>query len=352
MSGTSPRGTTARGTRTSRAAVVMAYVALAGLLLFDKVEGPGEVIGLIAALPALAAAVARPLPVAVIGSSGLLAAWLYGVHQEFDGTAGQQVRLAAILVVSVVSVGVAEFRQRREVRLLELTVVADVLRSTVLRPLPARVGGVPVAVRYSSSDALALVGGDLYEVLDTPYGVRAVLGDVRGKGLGTLRLGTVVLGAFREAAHRERDLVDVAAAMDAAVRREAASEEDFVTAVLVEVCPDVVALASCGHPAPLLLPPSGPAREAGELSPAAPLGMAERPAVARLPRVPGERLLLFSDGVSEARRRGEFFPLASAATDAFSGQGIETGLERLHAALRRFAGGSLDDDAALVVLQL
>ncbi|CAL9323188.1 hypothetical protein SUDANB51_01556 [Streptomyces sp. enrichment culture] len=52
----------------------------------------------------------------------------------------------------------------------------------------------------------AAIGGDLYEVVATEYGVRAVMGDVRGHGIGALGTVAAVLGCFREAAHDEKDL--------------------------------------------------------------------------------------------------------------------------------------------------
>jgi sigma-B regulation protein RsbU (phosphoserine phosphatase) len=50
---------------------------------------------------------------------------------------------------------------------------------------------------YHSAAEQAAVGGDLYEVLDSPWGVRLLVGDVRGKGLDAVRLANRVLGCFR-----------------------------------------------------------------------------------------------------------------------------------------------------------
>jgi sigma-B regulation protein RsbU (phosphoserine phosphatase) len=89
--------------------------------------------------------------------------------------------------------------------------------------------------------------------VETPHGVRLLVGDVRGKGLDAVRLAGVVLGSFRDAAQDRPDLAQVAAALDRSVTR-AIGREDFVTAVVVQVAADGSAIVlNCGHPALLLV---------------------------------------------------------------------------------------------------
>ncbi|MCX5316072.1 hypothetical protein [Streptomyces sp. NBC_00154] len=52
---------------------------------------------------------------------------------------------------------------------------------------------------WLAAETGAQVGGDLYEAVQTRYGVRMIVGDVRGKRLNAMRAVAVVLGAFREA---------------------------------------------------------------------------------------------------------------------------------------------------------
>lgn len=101
----------------------------------------------------------------------------------------------------------------------------------------------------------AAIGGDLYEVVATEYGVRAVMGDVRGHGIGALGTVAAVLGCFREAAHDEKDLGAVLRRLERALDRHLRQEhqgcaaEEFVTLLLVEIRPDGEMLAlNCGHP--------------------------------------------------------------------------------------------------------
>ena len=111
----------------------------------------------------------------------------------------------------------------------------------------------------------AQIGGDLYEAVQTRYGIRLIIGDVRGKGLSAVRSAAAVVGAFREAAHYEEKLVEVVDRCAAALRREyavpgavdrEAQVEGFVTMLVTQV-PERVshrdrasAYASTPEPAP------------------------------------------------------------------------------------------------------
>jgi phosphoserine phosphatase RsbU/P len=150
---------------------------------------------------------------------------------------------------------------------------------------------------------------------------------VRGKGLDAVRLAGVVLGSFRDAAQDRPDLTQVAAALDRSVTR-AIGPEDFVTAVAVQVLGDGSAIVlNCGHPAPLLVR-AGRATELDPPEPAPPLGLGPHPEPLRLTLALGDRILLYPDGVSEARARGAFFPLQAAAAFALVSADLEASWSR------------------------
>ncbi|MBO0870827.1 MAG: serine/threonine-protein phosphatase, partial [Micromonosporaceae bacterium] len=224
-----------------------------------------------------------------------------------------------------------------------------VAQGAVLRPLGPQVGPLAVAGRYISASAAADIGGDLYEALDTPYGVRMIIGDVRGKGLDSVRLASIVLGSYRHVAYERADLRAIVADLDRAVARSV-GDEDFVTAALVEERGGTLTIVNCGHPAPLLL-------RRGEVIPleppasAPPLGFMPvvRPRVERLE--PGDRLLLYTDGLAEARRDGQFFPTAERAWALLGHGTVGDGLASLESALVEWVQGRLDDDIALVLME-
>ena len=234
----------------------------------------------------------------------------------------------------------------------------------VLSNRPAgRIGAFDIAVRYEAAQADALIGGDLYAVQDSPHGVRLIVGDVRGKGMGAVAAVAVVIGAFREAAEQEATLEAVAQRLERALAREGTRRdgldafEGFTTAVLAELPhgEGVVRLVNRGHPPPLLLHADGtvcalPARE-----PALPLGMGDLgtwPDRAEQSRFPGgATLLLYTDGLSEARdRQGRFYdPEARLAGRAFPDPGAL--LLTLAEEARRHSGGFLTDDMALLAVR-
>ncbi|MFF2506715.1 PP2C family protein-serine/threonine phosphatase [Streptomyces sp. NPDC058067] len=267
----------------------------------------------------------------------------------------------------------------------QLRRIAGAAQNVLLRPLPPRIDGLAVAAGQLSADRGATVGGDLYEVVATDHGVRIVMGDVRGHGLAALATVAAVLGSFREAAHDEAELACVLRRLERAMARhlrerardehpaaggaEPASPvaEEFVTVLLLEIRGDgeVIAL-NCGHPWPYLLRSRvGPAAAArGYAEPVAggdplpPLGPfplpAELPVVACGRLLPGEGLLLHTDGLEDARdARGRFFPLQAALAEAVRVQPVvpQAVIRTVYDRLLRHTGGLPADDAALLVLR-
>jgi serine phosphatase RsbU (regulator of sigma subunit) len=173
-------------------------------------------------------------------------------------------------------------------------------------------------VSYTSAVVEARIGGDLYEVVASPHGIRVIVGDVRAKGLAAVETAAVVLGAFREAAHDEPDLVGLGERLERSVERELEGEK-FVTAILAEIGSDHEAVfLNYGHPAPMLVRDDGTADFPEPPSPALPLGLGAHgdagPRPYRVGFAPGEQLLLYTDGVTEARDEdGHFCPLAERA---------------------------------------
>ena len=112
-------------------------------------------------------------------------------------------------------------------------------------PLPRQVGPLELRVVYLAAAAEARVGGDLYEVTRTQFGIRLIVGDVRGKGLDAVEIAADVLGVFREVAHEVYTLAEVARRIDASLARRPAAplDPEFVTAVLAEIDPAAGSLA-------------------------------------------------------------------------------------------------------------
>jgi integral membrane sensor domain MASE1 len=231
--------------------------------------------------------------------------------------------------------------------------IVDVAQEAVIRPPAPFVGPLALAARYESASDEARIGGDLYEVADTPFGVRLVIGDVRGKGLPAVQAASAALRAFRRSAYSVPDLAGLVGEVIEQTDRALEQDDEFITALFAEIASTgELRLANLGHPAPLHL--RGRSVEALEPSRrAAPLGLARtrRAAVDRFDFEPGDRLLLFTDGLAEGRdRSGAFFPLAEAAAELLGGQDdLETGLDALMTRFLSHVDAKVTDDIAVLL---
>jgi phosphoserine phosphatase RsbU/P len=261
-------------------------------------------------------------------------------------------RLGGIVLGSLIAVAAAIARQRNEAKLHRVERVAEVVQRAILVPIPEQLGPVRLAARYESSAQDATVGGDFYSAVLTPFGTRILVGDVRGKGLEAVWLAADVLGAFRERADEHDDLVDLLERLNDAVSRHAAPG-DFVTAVLVQVSDSGAAtIVVAGHPAPILTR-DGAAEllVPGAIRP--PLGFPGRaqPVFTRLD--PGNQILLYTDGATEARRPSDraFRDEHRLLEDIASSDTPQRSVERVFAGLIDWTNGHLSDDVAVVAVQ-
>jgi hypothetical protein len=333
----------------SRAGLGAALVLLAVISGVELADGPrAHYIGLFVAVPFLAAVFAFWQTVLAVGVLTTAVGVIFAANDGRLGVNGM-VNVLGIVLATGIAAAVATVRQRQADQIAELLRLAAVAQQAVLRPLGPQLGSLAVAGRYISATAAADIGGDLYEALDTPYGVRIIIGDVRGKGLDAVRLASIVLGSYRHVAYERADLRAIVADLDRAVARSV-GDEDFVTAALVEERGGTLTIVNCGHPAPLLLR-RGKVISLEPPAPAPPLGFmpVARPRVERLE--PGDRLLLFTDGLGEARRDGEFFPTTDRAWRLLGHGTVGDGLASLETALVDWVHGQLDDDIALVLLE-
>ncbi|MGH4028578.1 PP2C family protein-serine/threonine phosphatase [Actinomycetota bacterium Odt1-20B] len=216
-------------------------------------------------------------------------------------------------------------------------------------PLDLHIGRHRIATRYLSASPDAVLGGDLFDIVDSPYGLRVIVGDARGHGAVAVRLAAATVAAFRTLAPGTPRLPDLAARVDAAIGSRLGAE-DFVTVVLAEFAPGEVRLVNCGHPAPLRLGARFEALEPAE--PVPPLGLHPVPRQQRYRLAAGERLLLYTDGLSEARdAQGVMFPLDARVRKALGGPLLHDCLDALHTLVAAHTAGPLTDDLALLICE-
>jgi serine phosphatase RsbU (regulator of sigma subunit) len=198
-------------------------------------------------------------------------------------------------------------------------------------------------------------GGDIHDALVTPFGVRVLVGDVMGTGLPANETGSQVVAAWRELAVAEPSLPGIAVRLHALIARSE-NPERFVTALLANFgCQESghgVDIVCCGHPPPLLL--RGDSASFVETFPAPPLGLLDLAdgwcTESTVPFGAGDGLLLYTDGVSEARdTAGQYFPLSERAADALRGEPDVYLLDGLVASVRAHIGKRQADDILLLL---
>lgn len=235
-------------------------------------------------------------------------------------------------------------------RLAEVTRVAEAAQRAILAPPDPRVGPYRLAARYVSAAAEAHVGGDLYEAVPYGDGIRLLVGDVRGKGLGAVRTATIALGEFRSAAADVADLEEVPRLLDRRLSQHLGAE-DFVTALVVELDADGgYRLLSCGHPRPVAVR-SDSGLEELECQPDVPLGLGSSPTPSSGRLAPGERLVLFTDGLVEARLADRSFVSTDEVLKALADAPFDCALDGVLDRLADLVGADLGDDLALVLAE-
>ncbi|WP_225830983.1 PP2C family protein-serine/threonine phosphatase [Streptomyces sp. NK08204] len=317
------------------------------------------------AVPALAAVTLGPRGTTAAAALALAISVTTATYNGAWGTLQVYSNFLALALVSAAGFLTSRtMQERRQRELDQVRRIAVAAQEVVLRPVPTLLGPLRADSLCLAAGTGARVGGDLYEAVQTRYGVRMIVGDVRGKGLSAVRAVAVALGAFREAVHYERDLLEVMNRCTAALQREVAVPgafgpevllEGFTTALIAQV-PDepVVQLVNRGHPPPMLLR-QGRAVPLVPSLPSPPLGLEDL--IADPPEkpesyafAPGDRLLLYTDGVIEARNPdNEFFALPETMERIGAGPSPREFLEQLHQALSRHTGGDLADDVAMIL---
>ncbi|MGY1679223.1 PP2C family protein-serine/threonine phosphatase [Geodermatophilus sp. SYSU D01176] len=201
------------------------------------------------------------------------------------------------------------------------------------------------------------IGGDSFDYAVNGDTAELLVIDSVGHGLPAAVLASVAISAYRHARRNSLDLPGIAAAVDAAIAAQLGASQ-FATAVLARLDIDTGRLRwiNAGHPAPLILRGSSLVQPP-DCPPSRPLGLqGGEPACCETRLEPGDRLLLYTDGITEARSpEGEFFgeqrlaDFISAAVAA--GEPAPEMVRRLMRQVLTHQADRLQDDASIIVLE-
>jgi PAS domain S-box-containing protein len=269
---------------------------------------------------------------------------------EFD--ADERALLLALASQSAIAFARAQLYER------EHTVAQTLQASLLPRALPA-IEGLDLAGRLEAGAAGVEVGGDFYDAFAIADGVWGVaIGDVCGKGVDAAALTALARHTVRAAAHEQTTPAGVLEALNRAVLAESRPGQ-FLTAIFARLTalPDGrfgVVFACGGHPPPVLLDAGSEPRPlncAGTL-----LGVVEDPELVdcRAELEPGDTLLLYTDGLTEAGAPTRTLTTEEVAEMLAAVRG-ETASQTAEGCLREAlaaSGGVTRDDIAVLVAQV
>ncbi len=185
--------------------------------------------------------------------------------------------------------------------------IAENLQLALLN-IPEEIGRVHLGHLYRSATQAAKVGGDFYDVFEVRDGKVAVLiGDVSGHGIEAARVASLTKDVIHAFAHQTLRPQEALKRTNKLLREK--SLPGFVTVFLGVLDPDsgMLHFASAGHPETLLRRTEGQIEVLGDGS--LPLGVLDEASwkMGQTKLEAGDLVLLYTDGVTEARRDGEFF---------------------------------------------
>ena len=227
--------------------------------------------------------------------------------------------------------------------------IAETLQRALLPDSLPTIDGLELAALFTPGAGVE-VGGDWYDALPLPSGELAVvIGDVAGKGLKAATLMGELRAGLRAYA------IEGGAPMETLTRlnRLALRSFQMATVSLLHIAPDLsrVTYASAGHLPPLLLAADGSARFLRDGASTPLLALREDVADGVAALEPGDRIVLYTDGLVERRREpiDDSLERLRSAAEGFEGS-VEALTDHLLAALSP-PPGSPHDDIAIIALR-
>lgn len=233
--------------------------------------------------------------------------------------------------------------------------IAQMFQESLLS-LPERVAGVHYARVYHSATEEASVGGDFFDLFEAAPGVIGiVIGDVSGKGIEAAVLTSLVKDAIKAHAHEGNRPAHVLRLTNSLVERYT-RPETFVTVFfgLLYLGRGSIVYSSAGHLPVFVLRPEGTIESLPPTSPLLGAIMGARFEEREASVQAGETLVLYTDGVIEARgASGELYGEARLLR-SLEGEREATPqavVDRVLGDLLQFTGGKLSDDLAILTVK-
>lgn len=232
--------------------------------------------------------------------------------------------------------------------------IAQTLQQALIAERLPEVEGLELAALYEPA-AGSQVGGDFYSAWPLPDGRLALLiGDVSGKGVEAAGVTAMVRYMAEALSQHCTDPAELVSQLnDLLCHRMADGSLVTLTLLVVDTTRDELTWCDAGHPPPIILSPDGGYRRLDDPDPPCGVFRGQRYREGVEPFHPGDVLVVYTDGLIEARRRGREFG-EDALRDVLVA-GVRNAPEELtrgaYAAVRAWCGGRLGDDVAIAVLR-
>lgn len=232
--------------------------------------------------------------------------------------------------------------------------IAETLQQSLLGT-PPNIPGFDVGITYAPAYETARIGGDFFDfVVFSENQIGIFIGDVSGKGLKAATLMAMAKHTVRAFAFRDNEPSSVLGLANEVLAKEIPPSE-FITLLygLLDIRAGTMRFSSAGHPAAFHC---NERCRIAKVTPGLPLGAFSnwKYPESAISLKPGESLIMYTDGVTEARSGGLLFGDEGIrkTLEEFRTQSAQERAERIVEAARDFAGGKLPDDAAVIVLTM
>jgi len=243
----------------------------------------------------------------------------------------------------------------------ERALLARTLQESLLPPRLPGIPGLEVTARYAAGGTGVEVLGDFYDVFPSVRGSWGMaVGDVCGKGVAAAKSTALARYTLRAEAHRETRPATILAALNQALLDWLTDDPRFLTAIYATVRPTLagasVRISSAGHPLALVRRAGGRLQTLGR--PGTLLGLLPDPELhdSRGLLRPGDSLIMFTDGVTEARGHADrelFGDDRLREVIARLGDESAAGIaDAIQQAVLAFSGAAISDDCVVLVLKV
>lgn len=229
------------------------------------------------------------------------------------------------------------------------------LQRALLPGAPKLLPGYSVAVQYAPVYADYEIGGDFYDVFQVGESRAGVLlGDVAGKGLEAVAMAADTRSTLRAFVHETSSPGDAMRRANTVLYpRESGPAFVTVSLIVIDLCSHTLSYASAGHPPSIVCRADGTIEflEIGQL----PIGIVADQDFEEYSTYlgPGDKLIMYTDGIDESRRDGVCFEVAGMKRVLMEHRNLPVDelAKALLSAAVDWANGKLQDDAALVLIE-